>query len=137
MISHGHFSELVRWSLEHDWLLSLILLGISAIQQNICFSKISSFFDSRDVNLCACRPLSKILWRSKNSCIHLSNNILETYKIPKIVANVLKIQLFSKNLPKFTKSSERPGVSRHECFVLLPGKVWNIRSPYCPPVITL
>ena len=33
--------------------------------------------------------------------------------------SIWKIQLFSKNLPKFTKSSVRPGVSRHEYFVLL------------------
>ena len=46
--------------------------------------------------------------------MRFSNNILKIYKISKIVANGRKIQIFSKNLLKFTKRSERPEISRHE-----------------------
>ena len=41
-----------------------------------------------------------------------------------------KIKIFSKNLRKFTKSSERSGVSRHECFVLAAG---GKPSTWLPP----
>ena len=46
-------------------------------------------------------------------------NILKTYKFSKIVANARKLKIFSKNTSKYIKRSERPGVFRHEYFVLL------------------
>ena len=46
-------------------------------------------------------------------------NIVKIYKLWKIVANTRKFKIFSKNSPKYIKRSERPGVSRHEYFVLL------------------